>query len=149
MRGAIHVAVALMLAAGVVFGKAESLPELKARADQAHGSEQAKLCLEYAQRELEDADALYTSGDVEKAQAEVEEVVTYAKKAAEVATSSGKRLKQTEIGLRELAKRMRDIGNSLAFEDRAPVNKGVDEIEQARSTLLNKMFSGLSTPPAA
>ena len=148
MRIAFRVPLMFVFAA-VIAVASDSIPELKARADQAHGGEQAKLCLEYAQRELEEADALYTKGDVEKAQAEVEEVVTYAKKAAEVATSSGKRLKQTEIGLRELAKRMRDIGNSLAFEDRAPVNKGVDEIEQARSTLLNKMFSGLSTPPAA
>ena len=118
----------------------DSLPALKAKADAAHGGEQAKLCLEYAHLQLEDANALFTKGDVEKAQSEVVEVVDYARKGAEAASDSGKHVKQTEIDLRKLSKRMHDIAETLAFEDRAPVRKAVDDIEQIRADLLTRMF---------
>jgi hypothetical protein len=35
---------------------------------------------------------------------------------------------------------MHDIANTLAFEDRDPLRKAVDEIEQVRSDLLARMF---------
>ena len=121
-------------------GREDSLAELKAKAEAAHGGEQAKLCLDYARRDLEVANDFYTKGDVERAQAEIREVVQYAHKGAEAATSSGKRMKQTEIALRELAKRMHDIGDTLAFEDRTQVRQAVDDLEGVRSDLLAKMF---------
>ena len=124
----------LALAAG---GQA---PDLKARADAAQGGEKAKLCLEYAHRQLADADALFNQGEVDKAQANIREVVDFSQKAADAAASSGKQMKQTEIELRKLAKRMHDIGEALAFEDRAPVRKAVEEIEDIRTDLLIKMF---------
>ena len=120
--------------------------ELKARADAAHGGEQAKLCLEYARRQLEDANTLFTDGQVDKAQADIREVVDYARKAADAAASSGKHLKETEIKLRKLAERMHDIGESLAFEDRPPVRQAVDEIEQIRSDLMVRMWGPDAEP---
>ena len=120
-----YAAIVLVLTSLALAGN-ETASQLKARADAAHGGEQAKLCLEYARRQLEDANALFTDGQVEKAQAEVREVVDYARKAAEAAASSGKQLKETEIKLRKLGERMHDIGESLAFEDRPPVRQAVD-----------------------
>ena len=61
----------------------------------------------------QDADRLFNQGDVEKGQAEIREVVEYAHKAADAASASGKHLKETEIDLRKLEKRMHDIGESL------------------------------------
>lgn len=124
----------------------ESLPALKARAAAARGGEQAKLCLEYAHRLLEDANALFTNGDVEKAQREVGEVMEYGRNAADAASSSGKHLKQTEIDLRKLSKRMHDIAETLAVEDRPPLLKAVDDIEQIRSDLLARMFGPQAEP---
>jgi hypothetical protein len=140
MRTQLLFAMIVLLAAGLIAAKNEPLSELKAKADEARGGDQAKLCLEYAHRELEDANDLFTKGDVEKAQAEIVEVVTYARKGGKAASTSGKHLKQTEINLRELSKRMHDIANTLAFEDRDPLRKAVDEIEQVRSDLLARMF---------
>ncbi|MGB8768718.1 MAG: hypothetical protein WCC92_03825 [Candidatus Korobacteraceae bacterium] len=134
------------LLTSIALASNESLPALKARADAAHGGEQAKLSLEYAKRELEDANTLYTNGDVDKAQSEVGEVVDYAHKAADAASSSGKHLKQTEIELRKLAKRMHDIAETLAVEDRPPLKKAVDDIEQIRSDLLARMFGPQAEP---
>jgi len=146
MRGPFRFAAVALVLAGLALAGNESTPELKARADAATGGEQAKLCLEYAHRQLEYADNFFNHGDVEKGHAEVREVVDYAHKAARAASASGKRLKETEIDLRKLTKRMHDIGESLAFEDRDPVRKAVDEIEQIRSELLVRMWGPQAEP---
>ncbi len=136
----------VLLLTGIALAANNSLPELKARADAAHGGEQAKLSLEYAHRELEDANTLFTAGDVDKAQSEIGEVVEYSRKAANAASVSGKHLKQTEIHLRELSKRLHDIAETLAVEDRPPLLKAVDDIEQIRSDLLARMFGPQAEP---
>ena len=97
-------------------------------------------------RSLEDANTLFTNGDVDKAQGEVGEVVEYSRKAADAASTSGKHLKQTEIDLRKLAKRMKDIAATLAVEDRPPLLKAVDDIEQIRADLLTRMFGPQAEP---
>ncbi len=140
-----YAAIVLVLTSLALAGN-ETASQLKARADAAHGGEQAKLCLEYARRQLEDANALFTDGQVEKAQAEVLEAVDYARKAAEAAASSGKQLKETEIKLRKLGERMHDVGESLAFEDRPPVRQAVTEIEQIRSDLMVRMWGPQAEP---
>ncbi len=132
--------------AGLALAGTESTSELKARADASTGAEQAKLCLEYARRLLTDADTLFDKGEVEKGQADIREVVEYAHKAANAASASGKHLKETEIDLRRLAKRMHDIGETLAFEDRDPVRKAVEEIEQIRSDLMIRMWGPQAEP---
>jgi len=124
----------------------ESASELKAHADSATGAEQAKLCLEYAHRQLTDADTQFNQGEMEKGQADIREVVEYAHKAANAVAASGKRLKETEIDLRKLARRMHEVGESLALEDREPVNKAVDEIEQIRSDLMVRMWGPQAEP---
>lgn len=124
----------------------ETLPELKARADAAHGGERASLCIQYAHRELEEANTLYTLGDVEKAEAAIQEVLTYSGQAATAASASGKRLKQTEIELRKIEHRMRDIGESLNIDDRPPLEKGVQQLEQLRAGLLARMFGDKAEP---
>ena len=146
MRPQLGIAAVLFLLTSMALAEIESLPHLKARADAAHGGEQAKLCLEYAHRLLEDANALFSNGDVDKAQGQVTEVVDYSRKAADAASTSGKHLKQTEIELRKLSKRMHDIGETLSVEDRPPLKKGVNDIEQIRSDLLARMFGPQAEP---
>jgi hypothetical protein len=146
MRRLLQTAAIVFLLTRLAMGANESLPELKARADAAHGGEQAKLCLEYAHRLLEEANTLFTNGDVDKAQGEIGEVVEYGRKAADAASASGKHLKQTEIDLRKLSKRMHDIAETLAVEDRPPLLKAVDDLEQIRSDLLARMFGPQAEP---
>lgn len=126
--------------------KTESLDDLRARADDAQGAEQAKLCVEYAHRELEHANDLYTKGDVDNGLSAVRSVMEYVRKGTSAATSSGKRLKQTEIELRKLEKRMGDIAESLNLDDRPPLLKSVDEIDQLRARLLIAMFGKQAEP---
>ncbi len=140
--------VVALLFALAVLGRCYGQPatDLKARADAAQGTERTTLSLEYAHRQLEDANILYSQGDVDKAEAEIHEVVTYSHKAADSASASGKRLKQTEIELRKLEHRMRDIGQSLNIDDRPPVEKAVQELEQVRADLLARMFGEKAEP---
>ena len=120
--------------------------DLKAKADAAQGSERIGPSLEYAHQELEYANTLYTDGDVEKGEAAVNESLTYAKRAADASTAANKRLKQTEIDLRKLEHRMRDIGQSLNIDDRPPVEEAVQELEQMRANLLARMFGEKAEP---
>ena len=121
-------------------------PDLKAKADAAQGSERIGLSLEYAHRELEHANSLYSQGDLEKAETAIAEVMTYAQRAADASTAANKRVKQTEIDLRKLEHRMRDIGQSLNVDDRPPVEKAVQDLEQVRANLLAKMFGERAEP---
>jgi len=146
MRSPLRCLAIVLMLAGLALAATQTASQLKARADAAHGGEQAKLCLEYARRQLEDANGLFTDGQVDKAQSEVREAVDYARKGADAAASSGKQLKETEIKLRKLGERMHDVGESLAFEDRPPVRQAVDEIEQIRSDLLVRMWGPEAEP---
>ena len=119
---------------------------LKARADAAQGGERANLSLEYAHHQLEEANTLYTQGDIDKAEADIHEVVAYCHQSAVAASNSGKRVKQTEIELRKLENRMRDIGRSLSIDDRPPVEAAVQELEQVRAGLLAKMWGEKAEP---
>ena len=146
MRPYCLAAAVLMMLSSISLSAVETLSSLKAKADAAHGGEQAKLCLEYARLQLETANSLFTDGQVDKAQAEIREVVDYSRKGADAASSSGKQLKETEIRLRKLVERMHDIGESLAFEDRPPVQQAQADIEQIRSDLMVRMWGPEAQP---
>ena len=146
MRRPLSCAVLVFMLGGVALAGTEPTAELKAHADAATGAEQAKLCLEYAHRQLTEANNLFNQGDMEKGLADIQEVVEYAHKAANAASASGKHLKETEIDLRKIAKRMHDIGETLSFEERDPVRKAVDEIEEIRSDLMIRMWGPQAEP---
>jgi len=135
-----------MLMGALAYAGQQTSSDLKAKADGAQGSDRITLSLDYAHHELEHANTLYTEGDVEKAEAAMAEVMTYAQRAAETAVQTNKRLKQTEIDMRKLQHRMRDVGQSLNIDDRPPVEKAVQEMEQLRANLLAKMFGDKAEP---
>ena len=120
--------------------KEEPLQELKARVETTRLGDRPSLCIEIAKRQLKAADRLYTEGKVEEARAAVQDVVAYAEQATEAATKTGKKLKNTEIAVRKMAERLRDIKRSLNFEDQQPVHDAAERLEHLRSQLLSKMF---------
>jgi hypothetical protein len=146
MRAFVSCAAFVLVLSGMLQAGNNPSDVIKAKADAAHGGEQAKLCLEYAHLQLESANRLFNDGQVDKAQAQIGEVVEYARKGEEAATVSGKQLKETEIKLRKLAERMHDIAESLAFEDRQPVRQAVDQIQKLRSDLMVKMWGPMAEP---
>ncbi len=120
--------------------KEETLDDLKARAESARPEERPGLCIEIARRHLQAADELYTAGKVDPARTAVEDVAVWAEKARDASIQSGKKLKPTEIAVRKMAEKLRDIKRTLNFEDQAPVQAAVDRLENVRTELLAKMF---------
>ncbi|HKD02646.1 MAG TPA: hypothetical protein VKB77_09470 [Terriglobales bacterium] len=120
--------------------KDESLPQLIAHAESARPEERPQLYTEIAERELHNADQLYTDGKVDEARSAVTDVVNYSQKATDAASQTGKKLKNTEIAVRKMAEKLRDIKRSLAFEDQAPVQAAIERLEAMRTNLLDRMF---------
>jgi hypothetical protein len=125
--------------AGVARGD-ETLDTLKSRVESARLEDQPGLCLEIAQRQLEAADHFYEDGKIDPARAAVQDVVKYAEKARDASVKSGKSLKHTEIVVRKMALKLRDIRRSLSFDDQPPVQAAAQRLEDVRTDLLVRMF---------
>ncbi len=117
-----------------------SVAELKARLANARPEDRGKICLEIAEQQVAAADKLYTDGKIEEAQAAVQDVVTYSQQAGEEVGKSGHRLKNTEISLRKMARRLTDIKHTLPSDNQPSVQTAIDTLEKIRTDLLNHMF---------
>lgn len=133
---------AVLLVAGCLAAKSteEPLEALKTRAEHARVPEQPHLFATIARREVNEVDRFYTEGDITNATKAVDDLVRYADRAAETAQKSGKHLKDTEIVLRETARRLDDVRKTLNFEDRPQVEAAVKQLEKFRQQLLDHMF---------
>ena len=120
--------------------KQETVAELIARAESSKLDDRPHLYTEIGRRQVKAADELYAAGKPEEGRAAVRDVVQYSDKARDAATQSGKKLKDTEIAVRKMVARLRDIKRTLPFEDQAPVQEAVDHLEQVRTELLSQMF---------
>jgi uncharacterized tellurite resistance protein B-like protein len=120
--------------------KEETLEQLVSRAQSAKVQDQPELYTEAAERQLAAADKLYIEGQMEDARKAIQDVVSFSDKAAEAANTSGKHIKHTEISLRKMAAKLRDIKRALAFEDQAPVQDAANHLEELRTNLLTRMF---------
>lgn len=115
-------------------------PDPRARIENATGVEKAKLALEFSEQQTKAADKAYQEGKDADASADLQDVAKYAPLAADVARETGKREKETEIAIRKLAKRLLDIKNSVAFEQRDEVQTTIDLVQKAHDALLDDMF---------
>ena len=141
MRLRITILAMLLASSLVVFAhKEETLAELITRAESSKLEDRPHLYTEIARRQVKAADELYSAGKPEEARTAVHDVVEYSDKASDAATSSGKKLKDTEIAVRKMVARLRDIKRTVAFEDQAPIQEAVDHLEQVRTQLLSQMF---------
>ncbi len=118
----------------------ESVDQLIARAESAPQGERPALYMRIARRQAEVADKLYQEGNTEAAGSALAKVVTYSDKASDISARTGKKMKDTEIALRKIAERFRDLKRSLPFEDQAPVQQAIDRLEKMRTDLLSTMF---------
>ena len=114
--------------------------ELRKRAESAEGGDRAKLFLELAHQEIEDADAKFTAGDADQAQVVVKQAIADAQQATHASMETHKRMKQTQIAMHELARRLDGIEHSLTAEDRPPVKAAVEKLQGMATELLETMF---------
>jgi hypothetical protein len=118
----------------------ESLDKLRERAEAAKGGDRAKLYMRAAERGVEEANHNFDAGSIGQAQGQVKQAVSDADRAAEAARTSGKRLKNTELDLRKLVRRLSDIERTLSVDDRPPVHEGVERLQELDRALLDRMF---------
>ena len=131
------IAVSLTLCAA----KDETIDELKARFESARPEDRPELGIQIAQHQLRNADNLYRNGNIDQANAAVDDIVTYSEKARDAATQTKKHLKNIEIDARKMAEKLRDIKRTLAFEDQPPVEQAIRRLEDVRTALLKEMFA--------
>jgi hypothetical protein len=139
-KGATVFLAVLLLAAAAAARKDEPLDQILKRADAASPSEKVSLYTEAAERQLDSAEQLYQAGNAEAGRAAIGDVVTYSTKACDAANSSGSKLKRTEISIRKMAAKLRDIKRTLDFENQKPVQDAADQLETLRTGLLTRMF---------
>jgi hypothetical protein len=136
-------AVVLGLLSAAVFSfarKEETLEQLIARANEARPNQQADLYMEVADRELKFAVEANKAGQSEALRSALQEMVKYSGNAHVVAMHSDKRLKRTEIKLRGISSKLRDLKGNAEADDQAPVQCAIDQVEGFRTDLLHAMF---------
>jgi hypothetical protein len=137
------VVVLLVLASSLAaVGRRQTLEELKARLSSAKLSDQPKLCLEIARRQLDATQNAYQAGQTEEAEKLLQEVVKYAQQAGDAARQSRKHIKKTEIEVRKMSRRLQDVKPTLDVDSRPPAQDAIDRLEHIRTQLLMQMFSG-------
>ena len=134
----------LVVAAAATFGREETTEELIARADAARPDQQPDLYMQVAQRQLKSATEAYKSDKMEDFRVAVQQIVKYSDSAHSAAMHSGKHLKHTEIKIREIALRLRDIKLNVEVEEQPPVQAAIDRLEGFRTELLHSMFGSKS-----
>jgi len=120
----------------------DELSRLIDRAQSASVDQQARLYAEIAERQVKLADKMYTADNVAGGATLVSDAVSNADKASDAAIRSGKHLKDTEIAVRKMAAKLRDITRQLSVDDQASVIAAANHLETLRTALLSHMFKG-------
>jgi hypothetical protein len=142
MKSKVLTILIFVLSVGVLFfaRQQETLPQLMARADAASSGQQADLCMEVAERQVKMAIAAYKANESDELRDSLQQIVKYADKGHSAAIQSGKRLKHTEIKLRQVALHLRDLKSDVDVDDQPLVQAAVDKLEDYRTEILKAMF---------
>ncbi len=123
-----------------VLSAQQSPPDLQAQAEAAHGKKRAELFMAVAEQRLDQASRLFNEGKNDEAHEAVKRSVAASQEAGDAARKSHKRLKQTEISVRQIVRRLTDLSNTLEFDDREAIKPSVEKLEEIRRQLLEEMF---------
>ncbi len=117
-----------------------SVNELKAKLASTSIRDRAHLCLHIAEIQMAEADKLYASDDMTKAQTALTDVVSYSELARDYAIQSRKYQKQTEIAVRGITRRLSDLAHSMPHDYQAPLHEALTKLQHVRDDLLAAMF---------
>ena len=117
----------------------ESLEKLIARAE-ASGDKQSELYVDVAQRYANLASDHFSAGESDKGRDDIKSIVSYAEKARAVVGRSEGRIKQTEIKMHKLQRRLEEVARATDVDDRPPVTAAAEHVEELRSELLDLLF---------
>jgi len=117
-----------------------TVEELKARIANANLADRPTLCLHIAERQLDTAVKFYGSGESEKAQAALNDVVAFAELNRDYAIQSHKHEKQSEIAIRKMVRKLTDLKHTIPHDEQAQVENTIERLERIRDDLLAAMF---------
>jgi polyhydroxyalkanoate synthesis regulator phasin len=117
----------------------EPLDKLIARAE-AGGDKQAELYVDVARRYAEEANERLAAGDFMKARDNLQSVLNYAERARATVGRSENRIKQTELKMHKLQRRLEEVARSANVDDRPPVTAAAEHVQELRSELLDLLF---------
>jgi len=121
--------------------KEESVAEMIGHVDSARPDERISLCIEIARKQLAAVGESEKAGNTEQAHTALSSLLTYAGKAFETSLQANRKLKDTEIALRKIAEKLRDLKRGADFEQQAPLQDASDRLETMRTQLLARMFA--------
>jgi hypothetical protein len=134
------IAMCCLLLSSNALAQNSTVDKTRERAEKAKPSDCAKVCFEAAKQLIEASNQLYEGGDAVGGLKLMNDAVAYAKRGTEASIESRKNEKNAEISLRKMAKRMHEIGQSLALEDRAPVFANEKALDDMRDQMLAALF---------
>jgi hypothetical protein len=120
--------------------KEASLEDLKARLATASAGDRPRLGVEIAKRQLVSANKFYTDGDTEQGEAALTDVAVFCESARDDSIQSGKQLKQTEIAIRMMTRKLNDLKHGVTHDEQAAVQGTIDRLQRVRDDLLGAMF---------
>lgn len=118
----------------------EDLAKAREKADHASPSDCAKSCFEAARQLVDASNKEYGDGNVEQGLKLMNDALVYARRGTEASIKTHKNQKNAEIALRKMAKRVHDVSDSLALDDRPPVMEDQKLLERLRDDMLAAMF---------
>jgi len=117
-----------------------TVDELKARIATAKPSDKVNLCVQVAEKRLDEADKLYAASDIQKGQDALTDVASFSEQARDYSLQSKKHQKQTEIAMRNMTRKLNNILHTLGHDDQAAVQDAINRVERVRDDLLSSMF---------
>ena len=136
----VFVVVGSALTASALPAVEPSIEALKARVSTAGIGDRPHLCVQIAERQLTEADKLYTASDMDQAQTKLTEVVAYSELARDYSIQSHRYQKQTEIAVRVMTRKLTEVMHTLAHDDQAPLREAISHLQRVRDDLLASMF---------
>jgi hypothetical protein len=134
------VALIATLSARAISPAEQTLDQLKARISSANTGDKPRLCLQIAQRQLEEADKAYAAVENEKGQASLTDALAYTEMARDYAIETHRNEKQIEIAVRGMIRRLNDMLHTLSHEEQAPLKNAIGRLQHVRDDLLKAMF---------
>ena len=131
--------IALLSAAAAALPE-DDIAKLKAKALAATGGKQAELYAKLAEKQAQVVSDHYDAGDPDAAKAAVEELLSYANKARDIARETRKKVKNTEITIRKAARKLEDVKRAVSIDDRPVIEDAIAKLERIRRELLGVMF---------
>lgn len=132
--------VLLVLTAASSGKKEETLEQLITRADAAKPDQQPDLYVEAAERQMKSLTDASQGERWAEFRVELQDVIKYCDRAQATAIQSKKKVKRTEIKIRQISQRLRNMKFDVDADDQAPVQTAVDKLEHFRAELFRSMF---------